>query len=156
MPVAEDDSKTAAHCIFYNVMCDMASYPTYIGSDRAKAFTDGVVKQLIEFFGITHVLGSAYHPQAQANVERPHREYNAMCKSFMESDKDWDLVANVFVWTIRTSAKIFNGMYTPYEIITGMRPRSPLDPLLAQPSSLQKVSHTDYVRDLCKYMRNVH
>ena len=78
--------------------------------------------ETLDFFGIKHVLGSSYHPQSQSAVERPHREYNAMCKTFMESEKDWDLVANVFVWTIRTTAEIFNGEFSPYEVITGLKP----------------------------------
>jgi len=154
--VTTDDSATAARCLFYYVMCDLAGYPTFIGSDRAKAFTDGVIQELITFFGITHVLGSAYHPQSQSAVERPHREYNAMCKTFMSDTKDWDLVAPVFVWTVRTTAKIFNGMYTPYETITGMKPRAPTDPLLAQPSTLTRVTTSEYVRELVKYVSEVH
>ena len=156
IPCPDDTSETAARCLFYHVICDMAGYPTYIGSDRAKAFTEGVVKQLIEYFDITHILGTAYHPMSQSAVERPHREYNTLCKTFMENDRDWDLIANIFVWTIRTAAKVFNGMYTPYEIITGLKPRSPLDAVLTQPSTLERVPHSQYVRELVSYLKNVH
>ena len=156
VPCMEESSEVAAFCLFYFVICDIAGYPTFIGSDRAKAFTDGVLQRLIEYFGITHVLGSAYHPQSQSPVERPHREYNAMCKTFMNDNRDWDLVAMIFVWTIRTTAKLFNGMFTPYETITGMKPRSPTDALLAQPLALERVSTSDYVRDLVKYVKEVH
>ena len=79
-----------------------------------------------------------------------------MCKTFLDDYHDWDLMASVFQWTVRTSAKIFNGMYTPYEVITGMKPRSPIDTLLAQPSCVPRVPTSDYVRNLVRYLKEVH
>ena len=79
-----------------------------------------------------------------------------MCKTYMESEKDWDLLAMIFVWTIRTTAKIFNGQYSPYEVITGMKPRSPLEAVLAQPTVLQEIPTERYVKELCLYLREVH
>ena len=152
----DDTSETAAHCLFYHVICDIAGYPMFLGSDRAKAFLEGVLHKLLDYFGIKHVIRSAYHPQAQSAVERPHREYNAMCKTFMDSTRDWDLVAMIFVWTIRTSAKIFNGHFTPYETVTGMKPRTPIDTLLGAQATLERVSTTEYVRDLVTYLKDVH
>ena len=137
-PVIDDTSQTAAHHLFYHVICDIAGYPLVLGSDRAQAFVESVVKELCEIFGVHQAIGSAYHPQAQSPVERPHREYNSLCKSFMESTQDWDLMCYVFVWTIRTSAKLFNGSFTPYEVVTGLKPRSPLDAVL-QPAVTQSV-----------------
>ena len=95
-----------------------------LGSDRDKSFTESVVKALAETFGITQVIGTAYNPKAQSAVERPHKEYNVMCRTFMQSDTDWDMLSHLFVWAIRTSSKLFNGMYSPYEVITGLTPRS--------------------------------
>ena len=148
-PTEDDSSETAAYCLFYFVICDIAGYPTFIGSDRAKAFIEGVVKQLLEYFGITHVIGSAYHPQAQSAVERPHARP-------LRSEDQWDLVAPIFVWTIRTTSKIFNGDITPYEIITGLKPRTPTDILLGQPTTLQKVPKSEYLAELCRYLKDIH
>ena len=85
LPCADSESLTAATLLFYNVLCDLAGYPMCIGSDRDPTFVSGVVKALINFFGIHHVIGSAYHPQSQSAVERPHQEYNSICKTFMLS-----------------------------------------------------------------------
>ena len=90
-----------------------------------------VVEALVRAFGIRHVIGTAYHPQSQSNVERPHREYNHICKTFMQKYEDWDLMVSVFVWTIRSSTKLFNGHFTPYEVITGLKPRSPIEAVFA-------------------------
>ncbi len=40
----------------------------------------GVIAALVQFFGLCPIIGSAYQPQAQRAVERPHREYNIICK----------------------------------------------------------------------------
>ena len=61
----------------------------------------------------------------------------------------------IFVWTIRTSAKLFNGTFTPYEVITGLKPRSPLDAMFGQ-SGVQRVSRSEYVNDLVEYLKHVH
>ena len=66
----------------------MAGNPASICSDRGEAFVDCVIQQLVEFFGITHVIGSAYHPQSQGAVERMHREYNFLRKAFMNDRRD--------------------------------------------------------------------
>ena len=73
----------------------------------------------------------------------------------MQDNKQWDRIAYIFVWTIRTSAKLFNGTYTPYETITGLKPRTPVD-CLCSPAVLRSVPHQDYVTDLVKYMKHVH
>ena len=132
----------------------MAGYPTFVGSDRAKAFVEGAVNHLIDYFGIQHVIGSACHPQSQAPFERPHREYNAMCWTFCDDNKEWDLVAPLLQRAIRTTAKVFNN--TPYELVTGLAPRSPVDALLSQPSTLVKLPQTEYVKDLCSHFRDIH
>ena len=69
---------------------------------------------------------------------------------------DWDTLAQIFVWTIRTTAKEFNGMYILYDTIRGLKARSPLDSLLAQPSTLAKVPVGGYLKELVKCSKDVH
>ena len=116
----------------------------------------GVVQSLVKLFDINHIIGTAYHPQSQSAVERPHREYNKICKTFMEEYRDWDLVVSIFVWSIRTSTKIHNSMYSPYEIITGLKPRSPIDAVLSMSATPQAISHDKYVTELVRYLKEVH
>ena len=93
----DDRSQTAAECLFYYVICDIAGFPLIIAADRGLALVEGAVKGLLQVFGVEQVLGSAHHPQAQSAVERPHREYNVLCKTFMESTQDWDRMCYIFV-----------------------------------------------------------
>ena len=74
----------------------------------------------------------------------------------MEDVEDWDLVVPIFVWSIRTTAKLYNGTFTPYEIITGLKPRSPMDAVLASGVEVERISTDAYVTQLVKYLKWVH
>jgi len=156
VPTPDDKSETAASCLFNRVICDIAGYPMFLGSDRALAFVEGVVKALSEQFGIVQVIGTAYHPQSQSAVERPHREYNALCKTYMTHYSDWDKTASIFQWSVRSSTKLFNGSYSPYEVITGLKPRTPLDALVGVPATVKNISTETYVVELVKSLKKIH
>ena len=126
-----------------------------LGSDRAKAFIHAVTADLAKTFGIEQVIGTAFHPEAQSAVERPHREYRSMCRAFMSQFHDWDQVAPLFQWTVRTSAKKFNALYTPYEVVLGLKPRQLLDASFS-PAIVRKQPVEDYVKDLVNYLKKVH
>jgi hypothetical protein len=157
IPVPADDGLTAASTFAERVMFDLAGVACVLCSDRARAFVEGVIAQLNKVFGINSVLVSALHPQSQSPAERPHREYKTLCKQFMEEFGDqWDVVAPMFQWSVRTHCKVYNGRYTPYEMITGMKPRTMIDSLLSTPAKITKRNPDDYVGDLVKYMKRVH
>jgi hypothetical protein len=157
IPVPDDTGATAAKVFAERVMCDLAGTCAIVCSDRARAFTDGMFKELARAFGIHQVLGMAYHPESQVPAERPHREYNKICKLFMDEwGKDWDTIACWFQWSIRTTAKVFSKTFTPYETLLGIKPRMPTDALLQSNSVLIKCSTEDYVRDLIIYLKEVH
>ena len=74
----------------------------------------------------------------------------------MESfDSQWDLIAPVFMWTVRTTAKVFNGNYTPYETLFGIKPRLSLDALFS-PTDVETISIDNYVSSLITYIKRVH
>ena len=47
-------------------------------------------------------------------------------------------------------------MYTPYEIITGMKPRSPIDAVLSMNVTPERITYDKYVADLVQYLKKVH
>ena len=65
-------------------------------------------------------------------------------------------MAPIFQWTIRTTHKKFNAGYTPYEIITGLKPRFVLDSFLGTPTTVRSISQGDYVTKLVEYLKRVH
>ena len=107
-------------------------------------------------FGITQNLGIIYHPDAQSAVERPHREYKMIGRSYMHEAKDWDRFVPIFKWSIRMSAKISKVWFSPYEDITGMKPRLLMDSVLGALALETQVPHTEYVKHLVEYLKRVH
>ncbi len=43
----------------------------------------------------------------------------------------WELVVHACVWMVCTHTKLCNGHYAPYDIVTGLKPRSPIDAIVA-------------------------
>ena len=156
IPTQDDTSETAARTLAERVIMDLAGIPVIISSDRGQAFVHSVVKDLAKTFGIEQSLGTSFHPESQSAVERPHREYKTLTRAFMRERRDWDTVAPIFQWSVRTSAKIYNAQYTPYEIITGMKPRMLLDSTLSTPAFVKQIPITDYVKKLVEHVQNVH
>ena len=74
----------------------------------------------------------------------------------MEDQQDWGLMAPIFQWTLRTTCKVFNGQYTPYETVLGLKPRMPLDSLLTAPTAVSRQPADKYVDDLVRYLKKVH
>ena len=74
----------------------------------------------------------------------------------IEYGNQWDQIVPMFVWTVRTSTKLYNAKYTPYEMITGMKPRLPLDCLVGNPTIAEQVDPTTYVQQLVAYLKKVH
>ena len=73
----------------------------------------------------------------------------------MESTQDWHLMCYIFVWTIRSTPREALGHYSPYEIITGLKPRTPLEHF-SSPSTVRKMPKDSYVSELVEYLKYVH
>ena len=95
----DSTQEAAAHYLFYNVVCDLANCLVCLGSKGGWSFVSGLVQALTKLFDITHVIDFAYHPRVQVVDERPHRECSRNCKTFMVEYSDWDLDADIFVWS---------------------------------------------------------
>ncbi len=65
-------------------------------------------------------------------------------------------MVGIFVRTMRTSAKLFNGQLSPYEVITGVKQRPPLDAAPAMTAAPDNVTQEQYVLELAKYLKQVH
>ena len=75
----------------------------------------------------------------------------------MDKEQDHHLsMVSIFVWTTRTSTKLLNGHYAPFEVITGLKPRPPLEAILSSSVSAEKITHEKYVAELIRYLKRVH
>ena len=83
----------------------------------------GVVKALLDKYGIKRVLTSAYHPQANAMVERGDRPIvDALAKMGEGRGEDWVTHLPAVLWADRSTTNT-----TPYHMVCGQDPVLPIE-----------------------------
>ena len=69
----------------------LVGLPRWVQSDQGSNFTSNCFKQVMELFGIEHLVSSAYHPESQGALERYHQTLKTMMRAFcFDHDRDWD------------------------------------------------------------------
>ena len=96
------------------------------------------------------MFGSAYHPQSQGLVEVMHKPLLEVLQAFCdEYPNDWDIRLPLARWAWNTTPKASLGGLTPYQVVTGLVPRSPLASFMKL-SNQEKVTAQEYVAELMK------
>ena len=100
------------------ILLNLAAVPILINSDRSKAFTDGVIQELANKFGMSSTICSSFHPQLQGLAEQLHKDCKGMTRSFTEeSYTRWYLLAPSPQWWVRSSCERYNANFTLYELL---------------------------------------
>ena len=80
--------------------------PRTIISDEGSHFANKLFEKLMNRYGIRYVMGLAYHPQLNGQVEISNKEIkNILEKTVSTSRKDWLVKLDDALWAYRTTYK---------------------------------------------------
>ena len=153
-PVKEKGAHATAK-VLMSIFCDMGSFPTVLRSDNAAEFVGEVIASLNSMLEIKHITGSAYHPQSQGQVETMHRTLNQLVRAVVDGHpENWESAIMYAQLMLRCAPMACLGGRSPYEVVTGLKPRFPRAITGAIPVEEKTVDA--YVKDLIESLREVH
>lgn len=112
--------------LFYETVFTNFGMPKTLVSDRDTLFTSAFFKALTSICGIKHGLTTAYHPQADGQVERVHRTLGDMLRNYIGNMalNEWYTLLPAAQFAINNSWHVSLGT-SPFKLVLGYRPRLP-------------------------------
>ena len=122
------------------------TYPKRVITDNGRQFVSQLFDRMCQFYGIEHVVTTAYHPQSNGAAERVNRAImDIIAKYVNEGHTDWDHWLPVALGAYRFSYHETIGT-TPCQALMSFAPRFGLQGVLLR----QDVDEMDWVSDKVK------
>ena len=125
--------------ILVNEICFRFSPPQYLLSDLGSNFISEALKETCNLFGIERICTSPYHPQTDGLLEKFHSTLGKNLSMYVARDhKDWDLYVRGICYGYNTSICTESTQYSPFYLMFGRDPFTPLDTVLAVQKEIPK------------------
>jgi len=106
-------------------------------SDRGSCFRSKLVKSLCSLLNVKQIYTSSRHPQTNSRAESYNKNILNSLRTRCESEPNWPELLSTIGNSLRTSVAKNLGV-SPYEVVFGRQPLSPIDHLLIPPQNLPK------------------
>ncbi len=124
--------------IFIHWICRFGS-PIQIHSDNGTEFVNKLSKELFKLLEIKHTTTTPGHPQCNAQAEVFNKTMAKYLASFVdESTLDWEQYLPALQFSYNTSYHS-TIQTTPFELLYGMKPRTPSIPIFSRSASFNPV-----------------
>lgn len=151
-PLADIATDTVARA-FIGTWISRFGVPLSLTSDRGSQFESSVWGRVMTLLGIRRYRTASYHPQANATVERFHRQLKASLMASGQPREDWYTTLPLVLLGIRASLKQ-DLHHSSAELVYGSTLRLPGELFCSSPDSpLDSVR--DFANSLKESMRNL-
>ena len=129
-----------------HVICRMGAPQTLI-TDNGSAFISNVFKSMCKMYKIEQRFSSVFRPQTQGITERMNQTILSSLRTLVnQKQSDWDLHLQPLTFAINSTEAYALG-YSPFFLVHGRNPPSPVEINQAQPFDLPKTVK-DHLVDL--------
>ena len=155
-PISGKSAETVAWALLQACYMDIAGFPVILRSDRGGEFTNELLRELNRLVGTTSVFGSSYHPRAQSLIEGSHKRLSEILAALVsENPEDWETKLCFIRWAWNTTPKTALSNYSPYEVITGLRPRTALASIM-EDVNCEEIETKEYVEELRRSLTEIY
>ncbi|XP_068206333.1 uncharacterized protein [Palaemon carinicauda] len=125
-----------------NKFFSLVGLPKEVQTDQGTNFTSKKFTSFLACQNIKHCLSSPYHPQSQGVVERFHRTFKTMLRTYCcENEKEWDVYIPMLLFAVRDI--VHSSLeYSPFQLVYVHQVRSPMEVIKNQLISDEKDSIT--------------
>ena len=128
--------------------------PKRLHSDQGRQFESHLFQAMCEKMGIRKTRTTPYHPQSDGMVERFNRTLKDMISKYIRADGvDWDQKVQPCTFAYNSSVHAATG-HTPFFLLHGFEPRSPLDVAYERPTEL--IPANSYMENRLSALREAH
>lgn len=142
-PIPDQESETVAKSFVENIICKYGIMQSIV-TDQGTNFMSTLFKDICKLLKIKKITTTAYHPEANGQLERSHRTLAEYLRHFInENQQNWDIFIPYAMFTYNTTPHTATN-YTPHELLFGFKAELPLT--ISKPPAI-KYTYDDFVAE---------